>query len=269
MAFEFIYGHWAVMESLRAGRRKFEKLLITESTEEKGIVAEIITTASERGVPVKRVPRRIIDDAAQGANHQNVALRTGGYPYASLDEVLALAGTRGEKPFVLLLDLLKDPQNVGSLMRVGEAVGIHGVFIQERRGVEVTPAVVNASSGAVEHLKVVQVVNLAQTMNTLKEHDVWMVGLDAGPNVPPIDKTDLNMGIGLVLGSEGEGMRRLVRDTCDLVLCLPMRGSVASLNVATAGAIALYSAWQARGWQGWAHAGASGAGGGGNAGGKK
>ncbi|MCL4248535.1 MAG: 23S rRNA (guanosine(2251)-2'-O)-methyltransferase RlmB [Anaerolineae bacterium] len=254
MAVEFIYSHWAIMECLRAGRRNLEQLLLTDSVEEKGLVAEILSTAADRGVPVKRVPRRIIDDIAQGANHQNMALRASPYPYVDLDTVLETSRKRNEKPFILLLDLLKDPQNVGSLMRVADAVGIHGVIIQERRGVAVTPAVVNASSGAIEHLNVVQVVNLSQTMKLLKENDVWMIGLDIGPNVPTIDKTDLNMSLGLVLGSEGEGMRRLVRDTCDLVLCLPMRGNVGSLNVATAGAVALYTAWRARGWEGWVHA---------------
>jgi 23S rRNA (guanosine2251-2'-O)-methyltransferase len=251
---EFIYGHWAIMEALRAGRRKFDQLLLTDSVEEKGLVAEILQTAAERGVAVKRVPRRIIDDAAHGANHQSMALRASAYPYVDVEDVLEVGKKRGEKPFILLLDLLKDPQNVGVLLRVADAVGVHGVIIQERRGVEVTPSVVNASSGAVEHLPVVQVVNLAQTMKELKENDVWMIGLDAGPNVPPLDKTDLNMSLGLVLGSEGEGMRRIVRSACDLVLCLPMRGNVASLNVATAGSVALYQAWRARGWEGWAHA---------------
>ena len=251
---EFIYGHWAIMEALRAGRRKFDQLLLTDSVEEKGLVAEILQTAAERGVSVKRVPRRILDDAAHGANHQNMALRASAYPYVDVEDVLEIGKKRGEKPFILLLDLLKDPQNVGVLLRVADAVGVHGVIIQERRGVEVTPSVVNASSGAVEHLPVVQVVNLVQTMKELKENDVWMIGLDAGPNVPPLDKTDLNMSLGLVLGSEGEGMRRLVRSACDLVLCLPMRGNVASLNVATAGSVALYQAWRARGWEGWAHA---------------
>lgn len=251
---EFLYGHWAIMEALRAGRRTMEQLLLTETVEEKGVVAEILTTAQERGVKVRRVPRRIIDDLAQGANHQNMALRTSDYPYVEVADVLDLARVREEKPFILLLDLLKDPQNVGVLMRVADAVGIHGIIIQDRRGVSVTPAVVNASSGAVEHLQIVRVTNLVQTMRDLKTSDVWMVGLDIGPNVPPLDKTDLNMPIGIVLGSEGEGMRRLVRDTCDLLLSLPMRGMIASLNVATVGSVALYAAWQARGWQGWAHA---------------
>ncbi|NWF70968.1 MAG: 23S rRNA (guanosine(2251)-2'-O)-methyltransferase RlmB [Chloroflexi bacterium] len=251
---DFIYGHWAVMETLRAGKRQFEQLLLTETLEEKGVVAEIIGMATERGVKVKRVPRRIIDDLAGGSNHQNTVLRASPYPYADLEDVLSVSQQRSEKPFILLLDLLKDPQNVGVLLRVADAVGIHGVIIQERRSVSVTPAVVNASSGAVEHLKIVQVTNLVQTMKDLKDQDVWMIGLDIGPNIKSIDKTDLNIALGLVLGSEGEGMRRLVRDNCDDLVTLPMRGKVASLNVATVGSVALYAAWQARAWQGWQQA---------------
>lgn len=251
---DFIYGHWPVMETLKAGRRRLEQLLVNESAEERGLLAEIIAAARERGVNVNRVPRRIIDDLAGGANHQNVVLRAGPYPYSDLDSAFALAAQRGEKPFFLLLDLLKDPQNVGVLLRVADSVGVHGVVFQERRSVSVTPAVVSASSGAVEHLLCLQVTNLVSAMKDLKARDVWLVGLDIGPDIPPIDRTNLDMPIGLVLGSEGEGMRRLVRDTCDLLLQLPMRGHVASLNVATAGSIALYAAWQARGWQGWPHA---------------
>jgi 23S rRNA (guanosine2251-2'-O)-methyltransferase len=248
---EFLYGHWAVMEALRAGRRTFDQLLVTETLEDKGFPGEILAIAQERGVQVRRVPRRILDDLANEANHQSMVLRASPYAYSSVEDMLAYGREREEKPFLLLLDLLKDPQNVGSLLRVADAVGIHGIILQERRGVGVTPAVVNASSGAVEHLRVAQVTNLVQTMKDLKEQDVWLVGLDIGPNVPTLDKVDLNIGIGLVLGSEGEGMRRLVRDTCDLLICLPMRGRVGSLNVATVGSVALYSAWQARGWPGW------------------
>ncbi|MCK6578442.1 MAG: 23S rRNA (guanosine(2251)-2'-O)-methyltransferase RlmB [Anaerolineae bacterium] len=251
---EFIYGHWPVMETLRASRRNIDQLLLGETADTRGIVGEILAIAAERGVPVKRVPRRILDDVTQSTTHQNMALRVSPYPYVDLEAVLALSKKRDEKPLILLLDLLKDPQNVGTLMRVADAVGVHGIVMQERRNVAVTPAVVSASSGAVEHLQVVQVTNLVQAMRDLKEKDVWMVGLDVGPNVAPIDKTDLNMPLGLLLGSEGEGLRRLVRDTCDLLVSLPMRGSVASLNVATVGSVALYAAWQARGWSGWAHA---------------
>lgn len=250
---EFVYGHWPVLETLRAGRRPVDQLLLTERVEEKGAVEEIVKAAQERGINVRRVPKRIIDDLADG-NHQGTVLRVGGYPYVDMEAILQTAASRGEKPFILVLDLLKDPQNVGSLLRVADAVGVHGVVLQERRSVEVTPAVVASSSGAVEYLQVAQVTNITNTLKDLKEQDVWIVGLDIGPDVPPLDKTDLNMALALVLGSEGEGMRRLVRDTCDLRVTLPMRGRVGSLNVATAGSIALYSAWQARQWEGWAQA---------------
>jgi len=248
---EILYGRWAVMETLRAGRREVQQLILAENMEEKGIVTEIIEAAEQRGSAVKRVPRRMVDDLAKGANHQGVVLRCAPYAYVELEAVMDHAESVGEKPFILVLDLLQDPQNVGTLLRVADSVGIHGVVIQDRRGVGITPAVVNASSGAVEHLNVVQVTNLVQAMKKLKDFGVWLAGLDVGPNMLPIDRADLNIPLGLVLGSEGEGIRRLVRDSCDLLITLPMRGHVGSLNVATVGAVALYAAWQARAWQGW------------------
>ncbi len=251
---DIIYGRWAALETLRAARRKIKQLVLAEGVEERGIILDLIAQAQQRNVPVARIPRRMVDDIARGANHQGVILRAGPYQYSEMDDVLAVAKERDEKPFLLLLDLLQDPQNVGSLLRIADSVGVHGVILQDRRGVGVTAAVSNASSGAAEHLRIVQVTNLVNAMRSLKEQGIWMVGLDIGPNVMPIDRADLNIPIGVVLGSEGEGMRRLVRDTCDLLITLPMRGHVESLNVATVGAVALYAAWQARAWQGWAHA---------------
>ncbi len=248
---EIIYGRWAVMETMRAGRRQLQQMVLAEGIEEKGIVNDLMAEARQRGLPIKRIPRRMMDDLAKGANHQGVILRTGPYTYAEIETVLKLAEERKEKPFLLVLDLLQDPQNVGALLRVADSVGVHGVVLQDRRGVGITAAVTNASSGAAEHLNVVQVTNLVNAMKQLKDCGVWMVGLDIGPNIVPIDRADLNIPLGLVLGSEGEGMRRLVRETCDLLVTLPMRGHVESLNVATVGAIALYAAWQARSWQGW------------------
>lgn len=251
---EFLYGHWPIMESLRANRRQLEQLILMDRLEERGQVQKIIELAAEVGVPTKRVNKRILDDIAGSGNHQGLALRVSPYPYVDLPDILKVSEERGEKPFILILDLLKDPQNVGALIRVADAVGIHGIIMQDRRSVGVTNSVVAASSGAVEHLNVAQVTNLVNAMRQLKEQDVWMIGMDVGPNIPPLDKTDLNISLGLVMGSEGEGLRRLTRDTCDMLVTLPMRGQVGSLNVATAGSIALYEAWRARGWQGWAHA---------------
>lgn len=252
---EFIYGNWAIMETMRAGRRNVEQLILADGTEEKGNTAEIIETAKSLNVPVKWMPRRMLTDAAQGGNHQGAVLRVDDYPYVELDDIFDTAEARGEKPFILILDLLKDPQNVGALLRTAEAVGVHGIIMQDRRSVGITPSVVNASSGAVEHLNVAQVTNLVNAMKQLVDRGVWLVGFDAGPNVMPLDKTDLlDESVALVMGSEGEGMRRLVKDQCNILLSIPMRGKVASLNVAAAGAVALYWAWQARQWQGWAHA---------------
>ena len=248
---EYLYGRWPVLECLRAGRRDIHQILLAEGIEEKGIVETIITAAQQRGVGVRRVPRRVIDDLSHDANHQGVALRVESYPYVEIDAVLAIAAERSEKPFLLVLDLLKDPQNVGALLRVADAVGVHGILLQERRGVDITPAVASASSGAVEHLKVTIVNNLVNAMRSLKEQDIWLVGLDVGPDAQTFEQVDLDRSLALIMGSEGEGLRRLVRVTCDMRITLPMRGHVGSLNVATAGSIALYTAWQARGWQGW------------------
>lgn len=251
---DFVYGKWPVLESLRAGRRDFQKLLIAESLNEKGVIMDIKQLAEERNVAVHRVPRRVIDDLAKEGNHQGVILRCGEYPYQDLEDLVEVANKRKEKPLLLALDLLQDPQNVGVLMRIADAVGVHGIILQGRRGVTVTPSVVAASSGAVEHLALAQVTNLVNALKRLKEMDVWVIGTDIGPNIPTIDKVDMNRSMVLVLGSEGEGLRRLVRDTCDMHITLPMRGAVESLNVATVGSVALYAAWESRQWEGWVHA---------------
>ena len=168
------------------------------------------------------------------------------YPYSALADVLALAARRGEAPFVLILDVLQDPQNLGTLLRTAEAVGIHGVLLPFRHTATVTPAVVNSSSGATEHLLIVQV-NLAQAIQQLKEENIWVIGLDAGPEAQPLDQVSLDGPLALVIGGEGSGMRALVRKSCDGLMRLPMRGKVESLNAAVAGSVALYFAWQRRG----------------------
>lgn len=251
---DFIYGRWPALECLRAGRRKIHKLLVAEGVQEKGVITDILQMAESRNIEIHRVPRRVMDDLSKDGNHQGIILRTDDYPYIDLDDLLEIPVQRGEKPFFLALDLLKDPQNVGVLLRVADSVGVHGVIFQARRSVAVTPSVVAASSGAVEHLALAQVNNLVNALKRLKENDIWIVGLDIGPNIPPLDQVDLNRSLTLVLGSEGEGIRRLVRDTCDILATLPMRGAVQSLNVATVGSHALYASWQARSWEGWVHA---------------
>ncbi len=154
--------------------------------------------------------------------------------------------SQDEAPLFLLLDLLKDPHNVGSLLRSAEAVGVQGVVIQQRRAVDITPTVVHTSVGAVEHLKIAQVTNLVRAMEWLKDQRVWVAGLEAVRGAQPYDEADLSGALALVVGSEGKGMRRLVRERCDFLVDLPMHGQVASLNASVAGSVVLYEALRQR-----------------------
>jgi 23S rRNA (guanosine2251-2'-O)-methyltransferase len=242
---ETLYGRNAVYESLRAGRRTFHRLVIAETVRDTEVIDDILTLAESADVTVEWVPRRSLDWLGD-ASHQGVALEVSDYPYVELDHILGVAHQRGEPSFLLLLDLLKDPQNLGSLLRTAEAVGIHGVVIQRRRAVGVTPAAVNTSSGAVEHLAVAQVTNLSNAIRDLKERQVWVAGLEATRGAQRYDQADLTGPLGLVVGSEGKGLRRLVKERCDFLIELPMRGKVTSLNASVAGSIVLYEAWRQR-----------------------
>jgi 23S rRNA (guanosine2251-2'-O)-methyltransferase len=244
---EWILGRNPAYETLRARRRQVFRLRIADSVQEKGHLAEALKLCVQRKVPVERVPRRQLD--ALGDGHQGTALEAGAYPYSNLSDMLDLAGQRGELPFILVLDALQDPQNLGTLLRTAEIVGVHGVLLPYRRAATVTPAVVGASSGASEHLLIAQA-NLAQAIAALKERDIWVIGLEDGPEAAPPQDVRLDGALALVVGNEGQGMRLLVRESCDLLLRLPMRGQIDSLNAAIAGSIGLYLAWQARNYAG-------------------
>ena len=241
MAREFIYSRNAVYETLRAKRREVFKIQIAEGVLEKGRLTDILRMAQERRIPVERVPRARLDKVHQ--NHQGVAAEVSGYSYSDVVEILDQAAQKNEPPFILMLDSLNDPQNFGTLLRTAEVVGVHGVIIPLAHTVEVTPAVVNASSGASEHLRIARS-NLAQTIDTLKAENVWIVGLDEnGEMIGEKTQRHLTGAVGLVVGSEGEGIRPLIRAKCDIVLKLPMRGQIESLNAAVAGSVALYLAY--------------------------
>ncbi len=242
---ETLYGRNSVYESLRARRRQFFRLILADTVRATEVLTDILTLAEEARLPVERVPRRHLDWLGE-VNHQGVALEVSEYPYVTLDEILVAARQRGEPPFLLLLDLVQDPQNVGTLLRTAEAVGVHGVVIQKRRAAGVTPAVVHASAGAAEHLRIAQVPNLPETLQELKGREVWVVGLEAVRGAIRYDQADLRGGLAVVVGSEGEGLRRLVRERCDFLVELPMRGRVTSLNAAVAGSVVLYEALQQR-----------------------
>jgi len=240
---EWLYGRNAVYESLRARRRHFFRLRLAQGVEEKGRLAETIQMAIALKLPIDRVQRNSLDSLGKG--HQGVALETGSYPYVGLADILALAAKRKEPAFLLILDVLQDPQNLGTLIRTGEGVGVHGVLLPFRHTALISPAVVNASSGACEHQLITQI-NLAQAIQQLKEADIWIIGLDAGVEAEPLNLVRLDGPLALVVGGEGGGMRDLVRKSCDVLMRLPMRGAVESLNAAVAGSVALYFAWQSR-----------------------
>ena len=240
---EFIYGRNPVYEALRAKRRQFFQLLVSETAQEKGRLAEIIQMAQAQRVKVLRAPRKRMDKIA--SNNQGIALEVSGYPYHNVMDILDKAESRGEAPFVLILDTLQDPQNFGTLLRTAESVGVHGVIIPLARTAQVSAAVVNASSGASEHLIIAQA-NLAQAIDRLKEVGVWIIGLEGSEQAQNPGAIRLDGAVGIVVGSEGKGMRPLTRKSCDLLMKLPMQGEIESLNAAVAGSVALYLAYLAR-----------------------
>jgi 23S rRNA (guanosine2251-2'-O)-methyltransferase len=229
---EVLFRRNTVREALRAGRRRIHRLVVARDVD-LAPAADILAEARRRKVPIVDSDRKALNLAAHGEPHQGVVLEVGAYPYVDLEDVTAQAEARGEPPLIVLLDLVQDPRNVGALLRTAEAMGVHGIVIQERRGCEITPTVVTTSAGAAEHLRVAQVTNLVDAMQRLKRQGVWLFGLGLNAEAEPLDRVDLNRPLGL---------RRLVRDRCDLLVHLPMHGQVQSLNAAVAGSIALYAA---------------------------
>jgi 23S rRNA (guanosine2251-2'-O)-methyltransferase len=242
---EILYGRQAVRESLRAGRRRPHQLMLAEGVRQSDVIDQIVFLAEQAGIEMRRIPRQNLRQIGN-VHHQGVALETSEYPYATLDDIMALSQADENPALLLLLDQLQDPQNVGSLLRSAEAVGVSGAVIQRKRAVDITPAVVHASAGAAEHLKVAQVTNLVNVIEKLKAHDVWVTGLEAVHDAQRYDQVDLSGPIAIVVGSEGKGLRRLVRERCDFLLQLPMRGQIASLNASAAGAVVLYEALRQR-----------------------
>ncbi len=244
---ELLYGRNAVLEALRANRRKLGRLLVADGIKEGESMQAINVVARELRLQVAKVQRGELDKRTAGANHQGIALECGPYPYVEVDDIIELARERGEYPLILIFDHLQDPQNIGTLMRTAEIVGAHGIIFPDRRSASITPAVINASAGAVEHLYVAQITNIAQTIKHLQDYNIWVAGVEDDERAVDFDRANLRGALALVIGAEGPGLARLTRERCDLLLRLPMRGKVASLNAATAGSIILYHAWRVRG----------------------
>ncbi|MCJ7518747.1 MAG: 23S rRNA (guanosine(2251)-2'-O)-methyltransferase RlmB [Anaerolineaceae bacterium] len=240
---EWITGRNPVYECLRSNRRHFFRLLVARGVEESARLSEIQTLAKGAKLRVERVDKSEL--SAIDSHHQGVALQVSAYPYADMADIFYLAERKGEPLFFLLLDQVQDPQNFGTLIRSAELFGVHGILNPPDRAAGVTPAVVHASSGGSEHLLIAQG-NLAQTIDLIKARNAWVIGLDMDQTSQTLEKTNLSGALALVVGSEGAGLRRLVREKCDLITHIPTSGRLESLNAAVAGSIALYAVYLRR-----------------------
>ena len=234
---EMIEGRNAVLEALRAGRA-VDKVYIARGETDKAL-AHIAGLARERGVSVSDCDRRKLDAMSVTKAHQGVIAVCAVREYASLDDILALAESRGEAPFVVVCDEISDPHNLGAIIRSAECVGAHGVVIPKRRSAGLTAVVGKTSAGAAEHLPVARVANISAALQELKDRGLWVYGA-AAEGSSPMWETDLTGPLALVIGSEGEGLGRLVRERCDFLVSIPLRGKVGSLNASTTAAVLMY-----------------------------
>lgn len=239
---DFIIGKNPVIEALKS-TREINKIWIAEGSQ-KGTMQQIIALAKKRNIMVQFVPKKKIDSMVEG-NHQGVVAQVAAYEYRELDEVFSLASKRNEAPFLILLDEIEDPHNLGSILRTADAVGAHGVIIPKRRAVGLTTTVAKASTGAIEYIPVVRVTNMARTMDELKERGLWIFGTDAEGD-QDYREMDGTLPLGLVIGSEGKGIGRLIKDKCDFLIRLPMKGHVTSLNASVACALLMYEVYRKR-----------------------
>ena len=228
-----VSGRNAVRELL-AGGRDIEKIYI-QSGEREGSVNQLIGIAAERKLPIIEMDRAKLDRISGGARHQGIVAIAAERNYSSIDEILDYAAERGEPPFIVICDGLEDPHNLGAIIRSAECAGVHGVISPKRRAVGLTTVVAKASAGAIEHVRIAKVTNIAQTIDELKDRGLWLYAADMGGE--SYYSTDLRSSAAIVLGSEGFGISRLVKEKCDFTVSIPMYGNVNSMNVSCAAAV--------------------------------
>lgn len=235
---DIIIGRNPVMEAIRSDR-EIDKILIKKGNYE-GSIVPIIKKAKQRGIIIQEVEKQKLDQIADGGNHQGIVAYTAAHEYATVDEILA----RSESPLVIICDKITDPHNLGSIIRCANCVGAAGVIIPKRNGVGLSSVVAKTSAGAVEYTPVARVTNISQTIDLLKEKGLWIAGADMDGE--EMYSANLTGGIGLVIGSEGEGISRLVKEKCDFLVKIPMFGEINSLNASVAAAVLMYEASRQR-----------------------
>ncbi|MBO8158019.1 23S rRNA (guanosine(2251)-2'-O)-methyltransferase RlmB [Thermosyntropha sp.] len=235
---EKIAGINTVMEAIKGGRRKVYKVFIQEGRGGRKI-EDLVKLAQARGIFIQYVEKQKLDKMSPSKNHQGIIAQIEDYPYNSVEEILEYAVIKGEEPFLVLLDGIEDPQNMGAIVRTAECAGVHGVVIPRHNSVKITEAVVRASAGAVEHMRIAKETNLVNVIKFLKKQGFWIVGADANGDRNYFD-LDYPVPLALVIGSEGEGMRRLVKENCDILVKIPMKGNINSLNASVAAGLIMY-----------------------------
>lgn len=243
-----IYGVNPVMEAIKASPGNIDRLLVSEQRSDR-TVAEILSAARTLNIEVKKVASAELDRLAGKVRHQGVAaVISGEFKYREMEDLVEAWKETGKQAFFLILDSIQDPQNLGSLIRTASAAGVNGVIIPKDRACEITPAVVKSSAGATEHMLVAREVNLVRAVERLKEENVWVAGVEADSK-ESIYGMDLDRDLALVIGSEGKGIRRLVKESCDFTVSIPMEGNLNSLNAAQAGAVAMFEARRQRSYR--------------------
>ncbi len=237
-----IIGRNPVLEAIRSGR-EIDKLLVKKGRFE-GSIVPIIKKAKQQGIIIQEVERQKLDQLSEGENHQGIIAFVSAHEYVSISEILERAKAKEEAPFILLCDKITDPHNLGAILRTANAAGVHGVIIPKRNSVGLNSVVAKTSAGAIEYTPVARVTNLVQTMQQLKEEGLWIAGADMGGE--SMQKANLTGALGLVIGSEGEGISRLVKETCDFLVQIPMLGEISSLNASVAASVLMYEAVRQR-----------------------
>ncbi|MGN7170270.1 23S rRNA (guanosine(2251)-2'-O)-methyltransferase RlmB [Paenibacillus cellulositrophicus] len=245
---EIIAGKHSVTEALRSGRT-INKIWIAENAQ-KHLTQPIIFEAKKLGVVIQQVDKRKLDQMAPGMQHQGVVAQAAPYAYAEVEDILQAAEAKGEAPFILLLDEIEDPHNLGSILRTADCTGVHGVIVPKRRSAQVTATVSKTSAGAAEYVPVARVTNLGQTIEELKEKGIWVVGTDVSASSEMYDTNVFDGPVAVVIGNEGKGMGRLIREKCDVLVKLPMKGQINSLNASVAAGVVMYEVLRRRRTQG-------------------
>ena len=242
---EIIYRRNAILETILASRRNIVRLLLSREASPES-QNNVIAAAKSNSIKIDRISRSQMVGKIGNSLHQDVLLEVQSYPYAEIADMYVLSEKDKGLPLLLILDQLQSPSNFGRLLRSAEAMGVHGVIVQKRRAGGVTPAVVAASMGASEHLLIARVTNLSRTIKQLQTDNLWVIGLDTNTECSALSEIDLNRALAIVIGNESNGLRRLIRNSCDSIITIPMLGKIESLNAAIAGSIALYAAREAR-----------------------